>query len=486
MAVHETHISVVIALGERVYKFKKPVSLPFVDLSSPSARRRICERELELNRRLSPDVYIGLAALRGPNGDGDEPAVVMRLLPGERRLATLALGGETLGEEIDQLAATLARFHAQARRSPQVNAAAGPDGVAGNWEANFAEMRPFVGDRLDEALTQEVEALARRYLAGRARLFGRRVADGDACDGHGDLRAEDIFCMPDGPRILDCVEFDDHLRYADVLADVAFLAMDLERLGRPDLASAFLGAYCRHAHTSWPVSLGHHYIAYRAHVRAKVACLQAAEASSDTAEDATALLRLCARHLRRAQVVLALVGGAPATGKSTLARGMAERLGWVLLRSDDVRGEVAAQAGEHKRPSALGTEAYRPELTDATYTALLRPAREALEQGESVVIDASWRQPAHRSDAGELAAAVDAQLVELRCVLDPERAAARAAARPSHDLSDATPELARQLATGFPEWASATELDASLPPRSILDAALAAVDARCGAGTATD
>jgi predicted kinase len=165
---------------------------------------------------------------------------------------------------------------------------------------------------------------------------------------------------------------------------------------------------------------------------------------------------------------------------------MAERLGWALVRSDDARRQVAAQAGETKRPAPLGTEAYRPELTDRTYGELLVQAREALEVGRSVVIDASWRQPAHRNQAQELAGAVHARLVELRCTLDADTAAARGAARPAEDLSDATPQLARQLAAGFPQWSTATELDAGLAPGSMLDAGLAAVDARCGAGTVTD
>jgi predicted kinase len=344
-------------------------------------------------------------------------------------------------------------------------------------------MRPFVGRLLDPAMSDEVQELARSYLAGRARLFARRVAEGHARDGHGDLRAEDIFCMPDGPRILDCVEFDDRLRYGDVLADVAFLAMDLERLGRPDLAQRFLDAYGRRARASWPASLAHHYIAYRAQVRAKVACLQAGSESAEPAENPNDLLGLCARHLRRGQVVLVLVGGPPATGKSTLARAMGEQLGWVVLRSDDLRRDVAARAGDAKRPAALGSEAYRRELTDQTYRQLLSEATEALELSRCVVIDASWRDPIHRNQARETAAAVHARLIELRCTLDPDAAAARAAARPPEDPSDATPELARQLAAGFPEWAEATELDAALPPEGLLDAALAAVDARCGEGT---
>src|SRR5207244_1110553 len=120
---------------------------------------------------------------------------------------------------------------AHARRSPTISEAATVAAVRRNWEDNFAAVRRFAGPVLDREQTGEVEALAVRYLDGRGPLFDRRIADGWLRDGHGDLLADDIFCLPDGPRILDCIEFDDRLRYGDVLADVAFLAMDLERLG---------------------------------------------------------------------------------------------------------------------------------------------------------------------------------------------------------------------------------------------------------------
>lgn len=299
----------------------------------------------------------------------------------------------------------------------------------------------------------------------------------------GSFMADDIFCLPDGPRILDCVEFDDRLRYGDVLGDVAFLAMDLERLGRPDLAERFLATY-RAQTKPWPATLAHHYIAYRAQVRTKVACLRAAEGLPDTGEDPAALLELCLRHLHQGQVVLTLVGGPPATGKSTLAQALAARLGWSLLRSDDLRREVAADAGQEKGPAAMGTGAYRPELTEATYHLLLAQARKALELGCPVILDASWAHPRHRRAAAAVAQGASAVVVELRCVLDADAAAARAAHRRADDASDATSELARALAAGFTPWPGAVQIDAATAPEAMLDAALGAIDAQCRTGEA--
>ena len=125
-----------------------------------------------------------------------------------------------------------------------------------------------------------VEAVQRSPTRSSTAVVGssrQRIAEGRAVDGHGDLLADDIFCLDDGPRILDCIEFDEALRLGDGLSDVAFLAMDLEHLGRPDLAQRFLDAYREATADVWPSSLEHHHVAYRAQVRAKVAAIRAAQ-----------------------------------------------------------------------------------------------------------------------------------------------------------------------------------------------------------------
>ena len=158
-------------------------------------------------------------------------------------------------------------------------------------------------------------------------LFAGRISDRRIVDGHADLLADDIFCLPDGPALLDCLEFDDRLRYVDGIDDAAFLAMDLEFLGRPDLAAHFLGRYLAEARDDAPESLRHFYIAYRAVVRAKVDCVRHTQGGAGAADSARAHLRVAREHLREGTVRLILVGGGPGTGKTTLARGIADRVG---------------------------------------------------------------------------------------------------------------------------------------------------------------
>ncbi len=484
-AVAETHSGVVFFTGDRAYKLKKPLDLGFLDYRSREAREAACHREVELNRRLAPDVYLGVADVSGPDGEPCDHLVVMRRLPAQRRLSTLAATGQPVGEDLRRLARLMAAFHARADTSAAIEAAAGRDALAGRWEANAAEMARFTGPLFDAAIAGWVLTLARQYLAGRDVLFSARLAAGRARDGHGDLLADDIFCLDDGPRVLDCLEFDDALRWGDVLADVAFLAMDLERLGRADLAADFLAAYREFAGDNWPESLAHHHIAYRAQVRAKVAALawEQADAGSraqeQAARDARHLLDLAAWHLAAGRVRLVVVGGLPGTGKSTLASRLGEVLDAVVLRSDEVRKQLAGFDPARPAPAPFGQGLYRPEMTEATYGELLRRARVALSGGRSVIADASWHDPAWRVAARTLATQASADLAELRCELPieaiVERVDGRAAA--GGDASDATVTLVRRLAASQQPWPSAQTVNTGPPPAQVAETVLRSLGA---------
>ena len=476
----ETHISVLVFLGDRAYKLKKPVDLGFLDFSTRERRLAACHREVELNRRLAPDVYLGVADVTDVDGSVADHLVVMRRMPPERRLATLVAEGESVvGDQLRGLARLLADFHARAERSPAIDEAATPAAVLANWEESFAQLEPFVGDLLDEDASRRVEHLVRRYLAGRAGLLERRVAEGHVCDGHGDLQAADVFCLDDGPRALDCIEFNDRFRHADVVADVAFLAMDLDRLGAPELGARFLEWYREFSGEWCPPSLVEHYVAYRAHIRAKVACLRAAQLGGPerdgAAAEATRLLHMALRYLDQARVRLVLVGGLPGTGKSTLAEGVATATGWTVLRSDEVRKELAGLDPTSRAGAEFGEGLYDAAHTERTYAELLDRARIALAAGESVVLDASWTDARRREAARALAEATVADLDEVRCVVDPAVATTRLAERAARgtDASDATPAVAEELAARADDWPEAVVVPTDGPVSETLTVALA-------------
>lgn len=480
-ALVETHVSVVVFVGDHVYKLKKPVRFPFADLSTREAREAMCHREVELNRRLAPDVYEGVVDLVGPDGVVCDHLVCMRRMPGDRRLARLVADQEPGARPaIEAVAGLLARFHGGADRSPEISSDATPDAVLDRWRRNDAQMRPFVGSCFGVDDLDRVRALVERFVEGRRPLFTQRIAEGRVCDGHGDLLADDVFVLDDGPRILDCIEFDDHLRHLDVIDDLAFLAMDLERLGAPQLAGALVAAYERESGSAVPQGLFDFYVAYRAQVRAMVAALRAGQCEDGPErvghqDDARGLLALCRRHLESATVRLVVVGGLPGTGKSTVARGIADRTGWLVLRSDVERKRLTGHAPGSSAAAPFGEGIYAAEITDRTYQEFVDAARASLAAGRSVVLDASFSSDRHRDVVRALAGETASELVEIRCTVGADEAERRMVQRLDLglDASDADPVVAARLAAVSDPWPESTELPTERSIRAVVDEALA-------------
>ena len=388
-SVRQTHVSILLFLGEHVFKLRKPLRFDFADFSSLSARADDCRREVDLNRRLAPDVYLGVADIT-MEGQTLDHLVVMRRLPTDRSLAHLvhsepeavwsrrapgrgqAPGGlprssRPIGADFGH---RLAAHHQRSIRDER-----GGDGTLCRLGARSERSRPPWWARSDAT------------WQGRDPLFTARIAADQICDGHGDLQADDIYCLEDGPRILDCLEFDERLRCGDVAADVAFLAMDLERLGNTEAAARFVSDYEESSGAQLPPSLLHTYIALRAYVRIKVACVRHEQGDPDAAEDAAGLLDLAQAHLERGRVHLVLVGGLPGSGKSTLANALGEALGAIVLRSDEFRGG-RSDAAHHAVSTTFRRGRYAPHRTRQVYDELISAARQHLGLGQSVVVDA--------------------------------------------------------------------------------------------------
>ncbi len=471
----ETHTAVVVFVGDRAYKLKKPVSLGFLDFRQRTAREAACHQEVELNRRIAPDVYLGVADVLDDSGMPCDHLVVMRRLPDALRLSTLVRTPRDMHADIRAIARTLASFHARAARSPAIDAAASPDAVLSLWAETIEQTRRFAGPVLDAGMFDHVAIEAERYVGGRTPLFEERIAGGHICDGHGDLLADDIFCCPDGPRILDCLEFDPRFRHGDVLADLAFLCMDLERLDRPDLAAQLVADYEEFSGTVHPRSLLDHYAAYRAMVRCKVACLRHEQGDSDAANGARKLLGIAVRKVERSRVQLVLVGGLPGTGKSFLAARLSAALGYDLLRSDEIRRDVSGAGRDGHRRDAYRQGIYTASTTAATYAEMLHRARVLLQHGDSVVLDATWNDRHLRQAARRLAWRSLADVCELRCAAPPNVAAGRIDARAGDDVSDATPEVAARMALDADPWPSAICVDTTRDHASTLARALRVV-----------
>jgi uncharacterized protein len=286
LQVHETHISRVVLAGPYAYKIKKAVNLGFLDFSDVERRATVCADEVRLNRRLCPDVYLGVIWLVerggrmfvGGAGRPVEPLVQMRRLPAEGMLPHLLRTGAANSGLTRRIGRHLARFHASAATGPDIDLHGNPESVRANWDENFRQTDALPSSVLPARTRDGIEAYVERVLHDEADLLVRRVTTGRVRDGHGDLHAASICVEGDSLHLFDCIEFNARFRCADVAAEVAFLAMDLEHYGRPDLATAFVDAYIDDSGDADLLSLLTFYTCYRAYVRGKVTALRLGEA----------------------------------------------------------------------------------------------------------------------------------------------------------------------------------------------------------------
>lgn len=417
--MRETHISLVFLTGDYVYKLKKPVDLGFLDFSTLDRRRVACENEVELNGRLSHNVYEGVVAvtqkdgryaLQG-NGPAVEYAVMMRQLPEERTLHRMIERGQVDASAIDVLARVLERFYRRAARSETIDGFGAPAVISGNCEENFSQTLEFVGSYVDEGRFDSIAAATRSFIAHRADLFEKRRAARQIRDGHGDLRSGHIYFTDQGVQIIDCIEFNERFRYGDSANDLAFLSMDLDAHESAHTARLLIDAYVRHSSDLSLYAVLSFYKCYRAMVRVKVDCMRLRQGGLNTAEQEklrqkvtryTDLAYLYAMAFSRPK--LWVVCGWIAAGKSTLAAGLSEALGLRVLSTDVIRREMFRKTGADTGQVAFETGAYTPQATALTYGNLLSLAQEELRRGRSVILDATFSRAKQRQELLRLAA----------------------------------------------------------------------------------
>jgi uncharacterized protein len=476
----ETHISWILLTGPFAYKIKKPVDLGFVNFSTAARRRRCCEEELRLNRRLAPDLYLDLATIHGPaerarfHGDGEpiDVAVRMHQFPQQALLpAVLARGGTTEAHWAD-LADRLAAFHGAAAVAPAAQPFGSAEAVWGPAEANLDVLQH--GGALRHcvltdgvAASDALVALRRWTEAEHGRLlafFEDRRAAGRIRECHGDLHLGNM--LFDHSRIelgrievFDCLEFSPPLRWIDVISDMAFLAMDLQQRGQPQIAAGVLnrwleatGDYAGMVGWRW-------YVIYRALVRAKVSALRLAQADLTAAEAAPlraqlgSYLGLAHASCDPAAGVLLITHGVSGSGKTHHARRLCARLGWIHLRSDVERKRWFGRWGIPPQ-ACLAGDPYRREVSERLYSERLPACAEAvLAAGFSLVVDATFLHREQRDRLRSVAERCGARFVILDCVC-PEALAERRIERRlrnGKDPSDADATVLRdQLLAGEP------------------------------------
>lgn len=277
----QTQISYVFVADTLVYKVKKPVDFGFLDYSTLDKRLALCLKEVQLNQRLCPDAYLGVVPVTEDGGrivmDGTgnilEYAVQMRLLPGESMMDNLLPKNRVTPEMIQQVAGKLAGFHAGAATGGEIDAYGALEVVTKTVEDIFVRDGLHIGDLIPKNDYENILDYERSFLRDNSELFEKRITDGRIRDCHGDLHAQHI-CFCDDICIYDCIEFSDSLRYIDVTADIAFLAMDLDRYGKQNLAELFINTYVEKSGDTDILKLLNFYKTYRAGVRYMVNCQQ--------------------------------------------------------------------------------------------------------------------------------------------------------------------------------------------------------------------
>ena len=436
--LRETLVSWVFLAGDRAYKLKKPLVLPFLDYGTPQRRREMCREEVRLNRRLAPDVYLGVrtvvaGAERFELAAEDDPRAVDYLVEMRRydercTLAAKLERGELKRGEVAALAQALARFHTRARR---VTASGVPALVVERrLTENFHELLAIVEQRAEIEWVLTLERFAHAFVVAHAQMLDARARRGLVREVHGDLRAEHVL-LGETMQVVDCIEFDRGLRELDVADDLAFLVMDLVANGGGQCAQTLVHAYREAGGDPGDDRLIAFYAAYRALVRAKVALLRGAQhpaSSSEHGRESAAardLLALAEQFAWRARLPLVIViCGVPAAGKSHLARALAEVSHLPHLSSDVTRKRLAGITPQRRAGSAV----YSADFNRMTYAELGRRAARETGACGGALVDATFR---HRADRDAFADAFGdaAPLLFVECRAPARVLAERAAHR---------------------------------------------------------
>jgi aminoglycoside phosphotransferase family enzyme/predicted kinase len=428
----QTQMSFVFLTKEFVYKVKKAVDLGYLDYTTLDKRNFYCQKELELNRRLCPEAYLGVVpitqdrgAIRiGGRGEAIEYAVRMRRLPQKAMMDVLLANDGVSVEMITGVAQKLAAFHQKAETNAEISAFGEIKAVTRNTDENFDQTEKYIGRTISKDNYQRIKNYTNSFVGENAPLFNKRIKEGRIRDCHGDLHAAHI-CFADDICIYDCIEFNDRFRYCDVASEMAFLAMDLDHYGRADLSRTLIKAYVGQSGDSELQKLLAFYKAYRAYVRGKVEGFKLddpyiSEGEKKKTLDIAASYFDLARAYTRARPVLFITVGLVGTGKSTVAQALAKRLGLTVISSDVTRKQLAGiPATEHRFEDFYGG-IYSAELSRRTYDKMFSEAKDILSDGGSVVLDASFIRAEERLNAQRAAEKAGADLFIIECTLDEE------------------------------------------------------------------
>ncbi len=416
--VLQTHISVICIANNLVFKIKKPVDFGFLDFSDLAKRKFYCEEEVRLNTRLCPDTYLGVVPITddGSNiavqGTGEvvEYAVKMKRLDEYSMMDVKLAGGSVTPEDIGRIAGVLVPFYRDAASGPRIDRYGAIPVIGLNCDENFNQTQPYVGRTISAEHFESVRGFVDRAFKNSADLFEQRVRGGFIREGHGDLHSRNICITPTDVYIYDCIEFNERFRMGDVAQDIAFLSMDLDFFRYPALSRRFIDDYTRLSGDTGLAGLIDFYACYHAFARGKVISFELGEQEIDSEEkERAARLARAYFHLAHHYAVqktspfLVVMHGLSATGKSRIADRLADEMDFRIIRSDEVRKELAGVSPDEHRYGGFNEGIYSGAMTERTYDALIDRARRLLADNRSVILDACFLQEEERARARTIA-----------------------------------------------------------------------------------
>ncbi|MGL3608634.1 AAA family ATPase [Rhizobium sp. G187] len=448
--VIETHISIIALAGDRAYKLKRAVKLPYADFSTLALRLKYCRAEVELNGRTAPEIYLGVrSVIRSKDGtlafaaddaDADviDYVVEMSRFSQAKLFDRLAEQGQLSKPLMEETAERIADFHSSAEIRHEGSGSANLGAVLDINEAAFASANIFPARRIASlnaafraAWSAESDRLDRREMEDAVRLC------------HGDLHLRNLFLGPHGPRMFDCIDFNEKLAVSDVLYDLAFLLMDLWHRDLPDFANIVVNRYLDRMNDEGGFAALPLFMAVRAAIRAHVSATRISQANDQTVAlltEAEAYVDLAERLLRPQTSILIAIGGLSGSGKSTLAEALAPRLGQApgarLLESDRIRRSFLALPRGVKMPP----EAYLPDMSARVYQSLFDKAQIIVSSGACAVVNAVFDREGDRRAIEDVAKRNAVPFVGLWLDVDTQVLRERLEARPKLD-SDATVEI---------------------------------------------
>lgn len=453
LTVLETHISWLVLTGPYAYKIKKPLNLGFLDFSTLDKRRHYCDEELRLNQRLAPEIYLEVIPVTGSiarprlGGSGTplEYAVKMVQFPQQARLDYCLQRGELSPQGINSLADKVAQFHQALTSAPQDSLYGMPETVLQPALENFEQLDNLLKEEADREQVASLRQWTEAQWQSLQTEFSARKKAGFVRECHGDLHLGNIAWVKGQFIIFDCIEFNENLRWIDVINELAFLVMDLEHRGRPDLAWRALNAYLERSGDYSGLAVLRYYQVYRSLVRAKVTAIRLGQAVHSAAERQAiqesyrGYPELALSYTHPPETPLIITHGLSGSGKTTLSEPLIERLGAIRLRSDIERKRLHGLKPQERPGQGVASGMYSAKSSGRVYQHLQELAQTTISAGYPAIIDAAFLKQAQRQAFQDLARklGVPFAILDFRCEPQQLQQRIRARQRENQDASDA-------------------------------------------------